>query len=80
MTQQIKHKSEEKQEEHQPQQEPEQQNKSEDNKVNKETNNSSFQLCSGRYDEAFCTLEQIGKGAFGCVKMAYRRSDRKMVI
>ena len=41
---------------------------------------SSFLLCKGSYNEKYCTLEQIGKGAFGCVKTAFRRSDRKMVL
>ena len=40
---------------------------------------SSFLLCKGSYNEQYCTLEQIGKGAFGCVKTAFRRSDRRMV-
>jgi len=41
---------------------------------------SSFLLCKGSYNEQYCTLEQIGKGAFGCVKTAFRRSDRRMVV
>jgi len=41
---------------------------------------SSFLLCKGSYNEKYCTLEQIGKGAFGCVKTAFRRSDRKLVV
>jgi hypothetical protein len=36
-------------------------------------------LITGTYGEMYCTLEQIGKGAFGCVKTAFRRSDRQMV-
>ena len=40
---------------------------------------SSFLLCKGSYNEKYCTLQQIGKGAFGCVKTAFRRSDRRMV-
>jgi len=41
---------------------------------------SSFLLCKGSYNEKYCTLQQIGKGAFGCVKTAFRRSDRRMVV
>ncbi|XP_067135737.1 PAS domain-containing serine/threonine-protein kinase-like isoform X1 [Centruroides vittatus] len=35
---------------------------------------------SGEYVEKYVTLQQIGKGAFGCVKMAYRNSDHLLVI
>lgn len=35
---------------------------------------------SGLYAEHYTTLQQIGKGAYGCVKMAYRNSDRLLVI
>ncbi len=41
---------------------------------------SSFAMCQGSYNEKFCTLEQIGTGAFGYVKTAFRRSDRRMVV
>ncbi|XP_076325891.1 PAS domain-containing serine/threonine-protein kinase-like isoform X2 [Tachypleus tridentatus] len=35
---------------------------------------------SGSYSEKYTTLEQIGKGAFGCVKIAYRNTDRLLVV
>ena len=33
----------------------------------------------GRYDEKYLTLKSIGKGAFGFVKLAQRRSDKQEV-
>lgn len=33
----------------------------------------------GRYDERYITLDSIGKGAFGFVKLAKRRSDNREV-
>lgn len=33
----------------------------------------------GRYDDRYLTLQSIGKGAFGFVKLAKRRSDNKEV-
>jgi serine/threonine protein kinase len=33
----------------------------------------------GRYDERYLTLDSIGKGAFGFVKLAKRRSDNREV-
>ena len=33
----------------------------------------------GRYDERYATLQSIGKGAFGFVKLAKCRSDNKEV-
>ncbi|XP_063548888.1 PAS domain-containing serine/threonine-protein kinase [Cydia strobilella] len=35
---------------------------------------------SGEYNKHYVTLKQIGKGAYGCVKMAYRRSDRLLAV
>ncbi|XP_050554968.1 PAS domain-containing serine/threonine-protein kinase [Spodoptera frugiperda] len=35
---------------------------------------------SGEYNKHYVTLKQIGKGAYGCVKMAYRRSDRLLTV
>ena len=40
---------------------------------------SSYLLCKGSYNEKYCTLDQIGKGAFGYVKTAFRRSDKRLV-
>ena len=40
---------------------------------------TSFALYQGTYQDNYCTLEQIGSGAFGCVKNGFRRSDKKMV-
>ena len=40
---------------------------------------TSFALYQGTYNDNYCTLEQIGSGAFGCVKNGFRRSDKKMV-
>ncbi|CAO1347021.1 unnamed protein product [Diamesa serratosioi] len=37
------------------------------------------QIC-GEYGKHYTTLKQIGKGAYGYVKMAYRNSDRLLVI
>ncbi|KAG5677457.1 hypothetical protein PVAND_007215 [Polypedilum vanderplanki] len=35
---------------------------------------------SGEYSKNYTTLKQIGKGAYGFVKMAYRNSDKLLVI
>ncbi|XP_046965611.1 PAS domain-containing serine/threonine-protein kinase isoform X2 [Vanessa cardui] len=35
---------------------------------------------AGEYNKNYVTLKQIGKGAYGCVKMAYRRSDRLLCV
>ncbi|XP_063827723.1 PAS domain-containing serine/threonine-protein kinase [Ostrinia nubilalis] len=35
---------------------------------------------AGEYCKHYVTLKQIGKGAYGCVKMAYRRSDRLLTV
>ncbi|XP_061385658.1 PAS domain-containing serine/threonine-protein kinase isoform X2 [Danaus plexippus] len=35
---------------------------------------------AGEYTKHYVTLKQIGKGAYGCVKMAYRRSDRLLAV
>ncbi|XP_026319661.1 PAS domain-containing serine/threonine-protein kinase [Hyposmocoma kahamanoa] len=35
---------------------------------------------AGDYSKHYVTLKQIGKGAYGCVKMAYRRSDRLLTV
>lgn len=37
------------------------------------------QIC-GEYCKSYTTLKQIGKGAYGYVKMAYRNTDRLLVI
>ena len=53
------------------------------NKVNENNSTTnvdkSFALHQGTYNDKYCPLEQIGVGAFGCVKTAFRRSDKKMV-
>lgn len=35
---------------------------------------------SGEYNKYYTTLKQIGKGAFGYVKMAFRHTDRLLVV
>ncbi|UYV61461.1 PASK [Cordylochernes scorpioides] len=35
---------------------------------------------AGPYSDHYTTLQQIGKGAFGCVKMGYRNEDGLLVI
>ncbi|XP_026497091.1 PAS domain-containing serine/threonine-protein kinase isoform X1 [Vanessa tameamea] len=35
---------------------------------------------AGEYNKNYVTLKQIGKGAYGCVKMAYRRADRLLCV
>ncbi|XP_050342738.1 PAS domain-containing serine/threonine-protein kinase [Nymphalis io] len=35
---------------------------------------------AGEYNKNYVTLKQIGKGAYGCVKMAYRRVDRLLCV
>lgn len=35
---------------------------------------------AGDYNKHYVTLKQIGKGGYGCVKMAYRRSDRLLTV
>lgn len=35
---------------------------------------------AGDFNKHYVTLKQIGKGAYGCVKMAYRRSDRLLTV
>lgn len=37
------------------------------------------QVC-GEYNKFYTTLKQIGKGAFGFVKLAFRRSDQLLVV
>ena len=37
-------------------------------------------LTSGDYRHHYVTLNQIGKGAFGCVYSAYRSSDKRLVV
>lgn len=41
---------------------------------------SESEYTSGLYSSHYTTLQQIGKGAYGCVKMAYRNSDCLLVI
>jgi hypothetical protein len=36
-------------------------------------------MTAGTFAENYCSLQEIGKGAFGFVKMAYRREDKKLV-
>lgn len=38
------------------------------------------ELVTGEYGERYSTLQQIGKGAYGFVKMAYRNEDKVLVI
>lgn len=38
------------------------------------------ELVAGEFSKQYSTLKQIGKGAYGYVKMAYRKSDRLLVI
>lgn len=38
------------------------------------------ELIAGEFSKHYSTLKQIGKGAYGYVKMAYRKSDRLLVI
>lgn len=38
------------------------------------------ELVMGEYGERYTTLQQIGKGAYGFVKMAYRNEDNALVI
>ncbi|CAH0592247.1 unnamed protein product [Chrysodeixis includens] len=40
----------------------------------------SDEQVAGEYNKHYVTLKQIGKGAYGCVKMAYRRSDRLLTV
>ena len=37
-------------------------------------------LTEGTYTDNYVTLHQIGKGAFGCVRAAYRISDKLLVV
>lgn len=37
------------------------------------------ELIMGAYGERYTTLQQIGKGAYGFVKMAYRNEDNALV-
>ena len=51
----------------------------EDSKI--ETNIESIEtLTAGNYKEKYVTLNQIGKGAFGCVHAAYRATDKLLVV
>lgn len=36
-------------------------------------------MVRGEYEDHYVTLEQIGKGAFGCVKFGYRKADKRLV-
>ncbi|GAB6018815.1 hypothetical protein CHUAL_000476 [Chamberlinius hualienensis] len=41
----------------------------------------SFRDCSiGAYSTHYSTVEQIGRGAFGCVKLACRKADKILVV
>ena len=35
--------------------------------------------CRGEYSRYYTTIQQIGKGAFGFVKLSYRNGDRMLV-
>ncbi|CAH2102855.1 unnamed protein product [Euphydryas editha] len=41
---------------------------------------SGEEQIAGEYNKNYATLKQIGKGAYGCVKMAYRRADRLLCV
>lgn len=43
-----------------------------------EVNDSVY--TAGCYFQNYTVLQQIGKGAFGCVKMAYRNTDKLLVV
>uniref|UniRef100_T1JIH4 Protein kinase domain-containing protein n=1 Tax=Strigamia maritima TaxID=126957 RepID=T1JIH4_STRMM len=45
-----------------------------------ELDHSDVDYTSGSFAERYTTLQQIGKGAFGCVKMAFRNTDKLLVI
>lgn len=49
-------------------------------KANESTECSESEYTGGIYSDHYTTLQQIGKGAYGCVKMAYRKTDRLLVI
>lgn len=55
------------------------QNSSRPNSVSLLSQCEEEQIC-GEYGKHYTTLKQIGKGAYGYVKMAYRNSDRLLVI
>lgn len=55
------------------------QNSSRPNSVSLVSQCEEDQVC-GEYSKYYTTLKQIGKGAYGYVKMAYRNSDRLLVI
>ena len=55
--------------------------KLEDSKVDEKFAEVSFEtLTVGKYSDDYVTLNQIGKGAFGCVYTAYRSSDKVLVV
>ncbi|CAN7998919.1 unnamed protein product, partial [Ixodes hexagonus] len=44
------------------------------------TEGPESEYTGGIYSDHYTTLQQIGKGAYGCVKMAYRKTDRLLVL
>ncbi|CAN7947548.1 unnamed protein product [Ixodes pacificus] len=47
---------------------------------NESAESTESEYTGGIYSDHYTTLQQIGKGAYGCVKMAYRKTDRLLVI
>lgn len=47
--------------------------------ANSSDKDDSHEHVEGEYSEKYTTLHEIGKGAFGCVKVGYRNSDKLMV-
>ena len=55
--------------------------KLEDSKIDEKFADVSIEtLTVGKYSDNYVTLNQIGKGAFGCVYTAYRSSDKVLVV
>ncbi|CAN8027257.1 unnamed protein product [Ixodes persulcatus] len=48
--------------------------------LNESAETTESEYTGGIYSDHYTTLQQIGKGAYGCVKMAYRKTDRLLVI
>lgn len=44
------------------------------------TDTSLESLTAGEYGQKYVTLHQVGQGAFGCVKLAYRAEDKLLVV
>ncbi|EEC14587.1 serine/threonine protein kinase, putative [Ixodes scapularis] len=47
---------------------------------NESAESTESEYTGGIYSDHYTTLQQIGKGAYGCVKMAYRKTDRLLVL